>query len=77
MIKLEDLVALAKGGWTPKATKEILEMLETSPNLKDAAPEDVKDAKDKQEEPKEDPKPEVKPEEEDPIEALKKLLSED
>lgn len=36
MLKLDDIVALAKAGWTPKQTKEILEMIETSPEVKKA-----------------------------------------
>lgn len=70
-MKLDDLVSLAKAGWTPKQVKEVLEMIETSPKVKEAAPEQIK------EEVKIDPKPEEKPEEEDPIDTLKNLLKED
>ena len=74
MIKLDDLVSLAKAGWTPKQVKEVLEMIETSPKVKEAAPEDLK------QEVKIDPQPEKKEEEkenEDPIEVLKNILKEE
>ena len=79
MIKLDDLVTLAKAGWTPSQTKAVLEMLETSPAVKEAAPEQLKDVEKKEEpkeEPKVEPKEEVKPEA-NPLEELKKILSED
>lgn len=47
-MKLEDLVAFAKNGWTPKQVKELLEYVETSPAVQaasapspEAKPEDV------------------------------------
>mgnify|MGYP006991636178 CR=1 FL=1 len=79
MIKLDDLVTLAKAGWTPSQTKAVLEMLETSPAVKEAAPEQLVDVEKKEEpkeEPKVEPKEEVKPET-NPLEELKKILSED
>lgn len=36
MISLSDLVTLAKAGWTPHATKEVLELFQTVPEAKDA-----------------------------------------
>lgn len=73
MVSLQDLVALAKAGWTPKQTKEILEMIETSPKVKEAEPKDLKDVEIKKEESIEEPK---KAEEVDPLEQLKNLLEE-
>lgn len=70
-----DIVALAKAGYSPKQVKELLEMVETSPAVKEADPKDVVDKK-------EDPKPEVnkeepKAEDEDPIAILAKILKEE
>ena len=73
MVSLQDLVALAKAGWTPKQTKEILEMIETSPKVKEAETKDLKDVEIKKEEPTEEPK---KADEVDPLEQLKNLLEE-
>lgn len=73
MVSLQDLVTLAKAGWTPKQTKEILEMIETSPKVKEAEPEKLKDVDIKKEEPT--PEPE-KVEEVDPLEQLKNILEE-
>ena len=74
MVSLQDLVTLAKAGWTPKQTKEILEMIETSPRVKEAEPEKLKDVEIKKEE-----EPIAKPEkveEVDPLEQLKNILEE-
>lgn len=76
MISIGDLVSLAKAGWTPHQVKEVLEMIETSPKVKEAAPEDLKPV-----EIKEDPAPveeEAKPipTEDSDLESLKKLLEE-
>ena len=74
MVSLQDLVTLAKAGWTPKQTKEILEMIETSPKVKEAEPEKLKDVEIKKEE-----EPIAKPEkveEVDPLEQLKNILEE-
>lgn len=74
MVSLQDLVALAKAGWTPKQTKEILEMIETSPRVKEAEPEKLKDVEiNKEEEPIAKPE---KVEEVDPLEQLKNILEE-
>ncbi len=74
MVSLQDLVTLAKAGWTPKQTKEILEMIETSPRVKEAEPEKLKDVEiNKEEEPIAKPK---KVEEVDPLEQLKNILEE-
>lgn len=75
MIKLDDLVSLAKAGWTPHQVKEVLEMIETSPKVQEAAPEDLKPVEIK-EEPKVE-EPTVPTEADDALETLKKLISED
>lgn len=72
-MKFDDIVALAKAGYSPKQVKELLEMVETSPQIKDANPDDVVNVDTKKVEPNPEPK---KDEEEDPIDALKKLLNE-
>ena len=74
MVSLQDLVTLAKAGWTPKQTKEILEMIETSPKVKEAEPEKLKDVEINKEE-ESIAKPE-KVEEVDPLEQLKNILEE-
>ena len=74
MVSLQDLVTLAKAGWTPKQTKEILEMIETSPRVKEAEPEKLKDVEiNKEEEPIAKPE---KVEDVDPLEQLKNILEE-
>ena len=74
MVSLQDLVTLAKAGWTPKQTKEILEMIETSPKVKEAEPEKLKDVEiNKEEEPIAKPE---KVEEIDPLDQLKNILEE-
>lgn len=74
MVSLQDLVTLAKAGWTPKQTKEILEMIETSPRVKEAEPEKLKGVEiNKEEEPIVKP---AKVEEVDPLEQLKNILEE-
>lgn len=73
----QDIVALAKAGWTPKQIKEILEMVETSPKVQETKAEEVdKQLQDKTE----DKKPEVEPKaesEEDPVAIFAKLLKEE
>lgn len=49
-----DLVTLAKAGWSPKQVKELLEMCETSPEVKKAelpkeAVEDINKVKEQEE----------------------------
>lgn len=76
---IQDLVTLASNGWTPKATKEVLEMISTMPELpKDAAPEELKaksEIKEVEELPKAEPQPEA-PSEESLLDAFKKLMEE-
>lgn len=79
MISLSDLVTLAKAGWSPKATKEVLEMFQTIPEAKGA---EIKSDGDKAEIKKDEtPSPdEKKPEDEsqdDAIAKLKELLKEE
>lgn len=69
MVSLQDLVTLAKAGWTPKQTKEILEMIETSPKVKEAEPEKLKDVEINKDKPE-------KVEEVDPLDQLKNILEE-
>ena len=74
MVSLQDLVTLAKAGWTPKQTKEILEMIETSPRVKEAEPEKLKDVEINKE--VESIAKTEKVEEVDPLEQLKNILEE-
>lgn len=73
---LSDIVALAKAGYSPKQVKELLEMVETSPKVKEA---DVKDVVDKKEKEPEVKKPEVEPkvDTDDPIAQLVNILKEE
>ena len=74
-----DLVALAKAGYSPKQVNELLEMVETSPKVKDTSVDEVK--KLEKEQPKEQPKEEEKSKQEedndDPVQALLNILKED
>lgn len=72
---LSDIVALAKAGYTPKQVKELLEMVETSPKVKEADLKDVVDKKEKEPEVKPEEKPEVKTD--DPIAQLVNILKEE
>ena len=78
MISLPDLVTLAKAGWSPKATKEVLEMFQTIPEAKEA---EIKSNGDKVEIKKDEtPSPDEKPADEsqdDAIAKLKELLKEE
>lgn len=76
-MNLSDLVALAKAGYTPKQVKELLEMVETSPKVKEADKDDVLDKKkDTEPEPKK-AENENKPEDEDPVKTLIDILKEE
>lgn len=80
MLKLDDIVALAKAGWTPKQTKEILEMIETSPEVKKVEmKEDDKGEPviEKKEEPDVKEEAKVKEEPQDDIATLINLLKEE
>lgn len=78
MISLSDLVTLAKAGWSPKATKEVLEMFQTIPEAKEA---EIKSNGDKVEIKKDEtpsPTPEAADEsQDDAIAKLKELLKEE
>ncbi len=73
---LSDIVALAKAGYTPKQVKELLEMVETSPKVKEADLKDVVDKKEKEPEVK-TPEVETKVDTDDPIAQLVKILKEE
>lgn len=73
---LSDIVALAKAGYTPKQVKELLEMVETSPKVKEADVNDVVDKKDKEPEVK-TPEVEPKVDTDDPIAQLVNILKEE
>lgn len=77
-MKISDIVALAKAGYTPKDVLKLIEMVETSPEVKKAEAE-VKDDGNveikKVEEPKEEEK--AQPQGQDDIETLINLLKED
>ena len=80
MLKLDDIVALAKAGWTPRQTKEILEMIETSPEVKKVEmKEDDKGEPviEKKEEPEVKEEAKVKEEPQDDIATLINLLKEE
>ena len=68
---LSDIVALAKAGYSPKQVKELLEMVETSPKVKEADLEDVVDKKEKE------PEVEPKVDTDDPIAQLVNILKEE
>lgn len=77
-MKISDIVTLAKAGYTPKDVLKLLEVIETSPEVKNAEA-DVKDDGDveiKKEEPKEETKKEDSSEDDD-IQKLVKLLKEE
>lgn len=78
MISIGDLVSLAKAGWTPHQVKEVLEMIETSPKVKEAAPEDLKPVEIKEEPKAEEPIGVIKDsaDGDDALETLKKLIQE-
>lgn len=68
----QDIVALAKAGYSPKQVKELLEMVETSPKVKETKVEEViEQPKEKEEQKKETS------EEEDPIQSIINILKEE
>ena len=68
---LSDIVSLAKAGYSPKQVKELLEMVETSPKVKETDLEDVVDKKEKE------PEVETTVDTEDPITQLVNILKEE
>lgn len=68
----QDIVALAKAGYSPKQVKELLEMVETSPKVKETKVEEVIE----QQKEKEEQKKETS-EEEDPIQSIINILKEE
>ena len=81
MISLSDLVTLAKAGWTPHATKEVLELFQTVPEAKDAEVKPKEDGTaeiEKKDEKPEEKKEEIPPKtEDDDLAKLVQLLKED
>ena len=76
-MKISDIVALAKAGYTPKDVMKLLEVVETSPEVKEVKAEisDAGDVEIKKEEPKAEPTaPEAK---QDDIDLLVNLLKEE
>lgn len=76
-MKISDIVALAKAGYTPKDVMKLLEVVETSPEVKEVKAEisDAGDVEIKKEEPKAEPEaPEAK---QDDIDLLVNLLKEE
>ena len=67
----QDIVALAKAGYSPKQVKELLEMVETSPKVKETKVEEITKPKETETKTKEETK------EEDPIQSLINILKEE
>ena len=72
---LSDIVSLAKAGYSPKQVKELLEMVETSPKVKETDLKDVVDKKEK--EPEVETEVETEVDTEDPITQLVNILKEE
>lgn len=75
---IQDLVTLASSGWTPKATKEVLEMISTMPDTS-VAPEELKaksEIKEVEALPKQEEEKKEEPAEENLLDAFKKLMEE-
>lgn len=74
-MKIADIVALAKAGYSPKQVKELLEMVETSPAVKEATVEEVinKETATETKKPEEGSKDEVK----DAVQTLIDILKEE
>lgn len=75
-MKISDIVALAKAGYTPKDVLKLIEMVETSPEVQktEAVVKDDGEVEIKKEEPKVEPEA---PEEKDDIDLLVNLLKEE
>lgn len=72
-MKLEDIITLAKAGYTPKQVKELLEMVETSPQVKETTVEEVEN-KSKDDETLKASKEDKKIDTTDPLAIFDKLL---
>lgn len=72
-MKLEDIITLAKAGYTPKQVKELLEMVETSPQVKEATVEEVQKEEINTQGKSEESKTETK-QTDDPLAIFSKLL---
>lgn len=73
----QDIVALAKAGWTPKQIKEVLEMVETSPKVAEAKVDDVVDKKPEAEAKTPEVEPKAEAEATDDIATLVNILKEE
>ena len=78
-MKISDIVELAKAGYKPSDVLKLLEVVETSPEVKKATAEisDNGGVEIKKDEVKEEPKKENEGSDEDDITKLVKLLKED
>lgn len=76
-MKISDIVALAKAGYTPKDVMKLLEVVETSPEVKEVKAEisETGDVEIKKEEP--EVKPEAPEAKQDDIDILVNLLKEE
>ena len=78
MISLSDLVTLAKAGYGPKQVKELVELFQTVPEVKEAeVTADGKVEIKKEPEVAQSETPTENPSQEDAIEVLKNLLKEE
>lgn len=73
----QDIVALAKAGWTPKQIKEVLEMVESSPKVADAKVDEVVDKKPEAEAKTPEVEPKAEVEATDDIATLVNILKEE
>lgn len=72
-MKLEDIITLAKAGYTPKQVKELLEMVETSPKVQETPVDEAK--KQQEQQPQKESKEDNKQQEQtDPLAIFNKLL---
>ena len=75
-MKISDIVELAKAGYKPKDVLTLLEYVETSPKVADAAPLSPDDVHKDTPDPEPAATPKVEEKTDDDLEKLKKLLQE-
>ena len=75
-MKISDIVELAKAGYKPKDVLTLLEYVETSPKVADAAPLSPDDVHKDTPDPAPAATPKVEEKTDDDLEKLKKLLQE-
>ena len=75
-MKISDIVELAKAGYKPKDVLTLLEYVETSPKVVDAAPLSPDDVHKDTPDPAPAATPKVEEKTDDDLETLKKLLQE-